>query len=73
MSPTNKKFKDLDVKAVERLAKKNAERAKRELENEENKRYTRMNEKQKEKTRRNEDIDAENATKLFNEMKKREF
>lgn len=73
MSLRNKKFADLDAKSVERLAKINAEKAKRDLEKEEKQGYTRMNEKQKEKARRNDDIDADKANKLFNEMKERDF
>ena len=56
-----------ELERIQRLAKKNRERAERELANEKN------NPRNQEKKRLRKDDDAAGANKLFREMKIREF
>lgn len=62
-----------ELERIKHLAKKNAEKAKKEIEEIEKKGLQNKNEKNKEKLRVNDSLDASEANRLFREMKQREF
>lgn len=57
-----------DLQRIQHLARKNAEKARKEIAEEERK--ERLNPKQKEKQKVDETLDSSDAQKMFNDMKR---